>query len=71
MKAGLFMVLSILYWVFAILFMVFASIGECGMGPDSPADCEGLSPIITGFLSLLIFGGLLSAYFRRRSSGVD
>lgn len=71
MKIGLFVVLGLAYWLIAVIVILLASIGSCGMGPDAPADCDGISPAITGALSLLIFAGLSFAYFKARLSGVD
>jgi len=71
LKIGLFVVLSIAYWLIAMIIIVLAAIGSCGMGPDTAADCDGVSPAVTGLLSLLIFAGLTVAYFRSRLSGVD
>jgi hypothetical protein len=71
MKIGLFVVLSIAYWLIAMIVILLAALGNCGMGPDAPADCDGISPAITGVLSLLIFAGLAFAYFKARLSGVD
>ncbi|SEQ67311.1 hypothetical protein [Sphingobium sp. YR768] len=70
-KIGLFVVLGIAYWLIAMIVILLAAIGNCGMGPDAPADCDGISPAITGALSLLIFAGLSFAYFKARLSGVD
>ncbi|MGW8203310.1 hypothetical protein ACWGM0_12315 [Sphingomonas bisphenolicum] len=71
MKIGLFVVLGIAYWLIAMIVILLAAIGNCGMGLDAPADCDGVSPAITGVLSLLIFTGLTFAYFKARLSGVD
>ena len=71
MKIGLFVVLSIAYWLIAMIVILLAALGNCGMGPDASADCNGISPAITGVLSLLIFAGLAFAYFKTRLSGVD
>ncbi|MEC7932187.1 MAG: hypothetical protein AB1431_11305 [Pseudomonadota bacterium] len=71
MKIGFFVVLSIAYWLIAMIVILLAAIGSCGMGPDAPADCDGISPTITGALSLLIFTGLSFVYFKARFSGVD
>jgi hypothetical protein len=71
MKIGLFVVLSIAYWLIAMIVILFASIGSCGMGQDAAADCDGVSPAITAMLSLLIFAGITFAYFKARLPGVD
>ncbi|MDO7835286.1 hypothetical protein Q4610_09505 [Sphingobium sp. HBC34] len=71
LKIGLFVVLSIAYWLIAMIVILLASIGNCGMGPDAPADCDGISPAITGVLSFLIFAGLAFGFFKARLSGVD
>ncbi|RVT40800.1 hypothetical protein [Sphingobium algorifonticola] len=70
-KIGLFAVLSIVYWLIAMFLILLAGIGSCGMGPEAPADCNGIWPAITGFLSLVIFTGLTVAFFKARLSGVD
>ena len=73
MRLFYFMVLSVIYAVISTT-LSFVLVTQCGMGPDSPIDCNERGDelaLIFNFGAMAAFLGLSFIYWRRRDAGVQ